>query len=108
MSVHDNGLNQLDHGFYVTFPDGVIENSEVYNNAGYGIQIYDSACKGYPVEACANRMVIRGNRIHDNAGDGGVTLNHGNDILFQDNVLANNAGGGLEALTTATRRTRRS
>ena len=93
MKVHDNGRNRLDHGFYVCGKNLVIRDSDIWGNSGYGIQVYDSSNPG-----CATGTQILGNRIHDNRGDGGVTLNHGDNIQFADNVVSNNAGGGLAAV----------
>jgi hypothetical protein len=93
LKVHDNGLNRLDHGFYIAAPNSLIEGCDIYDNSGYGIQVYESACSG-----CANDTTIRNNRIHDNRGDGGVTLNHGNNIFFYNNLVYNNPRGGITSL----------
>ncbi len=98
MKIHDNGLNNLDHGLYVCAPDMIIEENEFYNNTGYGLQLSDSANPG-----CANNVIIRNNRFHDNATSGGgaaaVSLNHGSNIRFYNNLVYNNAGGGVTPIS---------
>ncbi len=95
LKVHDNGLNRLDHGFYIAIPHALIDGCDIYNNSGYGIQVYESACSTYD---CANNTTIRNSRIHDNRGDGGVTLNHGSNILFYNNLVYNNLYGGITSI----------
>jgi len=92
MNVHDNGLNRLDHGFYVCGHNLVIRDSEVWNNSGYGIQVYDSASPG-----CSSGTQLLNNRIHDNRGDGAVTLNHGSGLAVVGNRIENNSGGAIQA-----------
>ena len=88
LKVHDNGVNRLDHGFYVCGNNITIRDSDVYNNSGYGIQIYDGSSPG-----CSINTQIYNNRIHDNRGDGGVTLNDGDNIQFYNNLVYNNTNG---------------
>ena len=92
MNVHDNGTNRLDHGFYVCGHDMVIRDSEIWNNSGYGIQVYDSASPG-----CSSGTQLLNNRIHDNRGDGAVTLNHGSGLAFVGNRVERNSGEGVQA-----------
>jgi parallel beta helix pectate lyase-like protein len=90
MDVHHNGTDRLHHGVYIAIPDTRIEESQFHHNSGYGIQIYNGhGC-------CAHNTVIQRNRIYANRGDGAVTLSHGNNILFRDNELWGNAGGGVQ------------
>jgi len=92
LKVHDNGSarGRLGHGFYLESADNVIDGCEVYNNAGYGMQIYN----GYhgPTDRTDN-TIVRNNRIHDNRGDGGVTISHGNNILVYNNLVYNHVHG---------------
>ena len=92
LKVHDNGSSdpvqaRLDHGIYMSIPNALIENCDIYNNSGYGIQIYDSS------GSRSDGTIIRNNRIHGNRGDGNVTLNHGNNIQFYNNVVYGAANG---------------
>jgi len=62
-----------------------IRDCDVYDNGGYGIQVYNTEDPG-----CSTNTQIYNNTIHDNRGDGGVTLNYGNNILFSNNFVYNN------------------
>ena len=88
LKVFNNGTNRLEHGWYMAAPNSLIENCDIYDNAGYGIQIYSSGGVDN-----ADNTIIRNNRIHDNRGDGGVTLNHSANIQFYNNLVYNNANG---------------
>jgi parallel beta-helix repeat protein len=90
LKVHDNGSSRLHHGFYIAIQHALIDGCDIYNNSGYGIQVYDSTCT---TNNCADYTTIRNNSIHDNRGDGGVTLNYGRDILFSNNLVYNNHDG---------------
>lgn len=87
LSVHHNGSSLLDHGFYISAPNLLVENCDIYSNFGYGVQIYSGFGRD------ADNAIIRNNRIYDNPGYGGVTLNHGNNIQFYNNHVYNNASG---------------
>jgi parallel beta-helix repeat protein len=88
LKVHSNGADRLSHGFYVCGNDMTIRDCDVYENSGYGIHVYNSADPG-----CSTNTQIYNNTIHDNRGDGGVTLNHGDNILFYNNFVYNNLSG---------------
>ena len=92
MQVHDNGLNRLDHGFYVCGHNLVIRDSDIWNNSGYGIQVYDSSNPG-----CSSGTQLLNNRIHDNRGDGAITLNHGSGLAVVGNRIEHNSGGAIQA-----------
>jgi Right handed beta helix region len=87
-AIHHNGRSRLDHGIYAALPDMLIEGNDIYANAGYGLQIYDET----PGQS-SDRTILRFNRVHDNLGDAGVTLNHGVGIVFAHNLVYNNPGG---------------
>jgi hypothetical protein len=100
VTVHDGGCDQLDHGFYVLGPRGLYDNIHVYNMTGYGFQMYDSLCPspdGGITRNCGADTIIRNSRIHDNGavGQGGVTLSHGSNIQFYNNLVYNNNLGGV-------------
>src|SRR5205823_7491065 len=84
LKVHDNGSSRFDHGFYLGTPSSLIDGCDVYNNSGYGIQVYSGS---------TDNTIVRNNEVHDNRGDGGVTLNHGDDIQFYNNAVYNNKNG---------------
>lgn len=89
LKVHDNGSSRLDHGLYIGTPDSLIEGCDIYNNGGYGIHVYNGNDSG----KSTSNTIIRNNQVHDNRGDGGVTLNHGDNIQFYDNFVYNNKSG---------------
>lgn len=76
------------HGIYVAANshDWVIEDSEVYNSAGYGIHVYDTA-------NTQSGMVIRRNRTHDNDRSG--ILTYWDDHLIYNNISYGNAEEGI-------------
>jgi hypothetical protein len=90
LKVHDNGTDRLKHGFYIAIKNALIDECDIYNNSGLGIRIYNSSCT---TNDCADNTTIRNSSIHDNRGDGGVTLNHGRNILFSNNLVYNNLNG---------------
>jgi hypothetical protein len=90
LKVHNNGSSRLAHGFYIALQHALIDDCDIYNNSGYGIQVYDNTCTTYD---CADNTTIRNSSIHDNHGDGGVTLNYGRNILFSKNLVYNNRYG---------------
>ena len=94
LHVHDNGNNRLDHGLYAAQQHLLVDGGQFNNNSGYGIQIYDST-----PGVNSTGTIIRNARIYNNRGDGGVTLNHGNDLQFYNNLVYNNTfGNGGEGL----------
>jgi parallel beta-helix repeat protein len=89
LKVHDNGSSRLDHGFYIQTSYSLIDGCDIYNNSGYGIHVYN----GYGTGKLTDNTIIRNNQVHDNRGDGGVTLNHGDNIEFHDNFVYNQRSG---------------
>jgi hypothetical protein len=95
MKIHHNGSpvegpsygGRFDHGVYVAIQGLLIDGCDIYENTGYGIQIYDSSGGN------SSGTVIRNTRVHDNHGDGGVILSYGSDIQFYNNVVYNNQTG---------------
>ena len=67
LRIHDNGTNDFEHGLYIKADDNVIEQSDIFRNAGWGVQVYWSEVHLTPV----NRATVRNNRIYDNARVGG-------------------------------------
>jgi parallel beta-helix repeat protein len=88
--IHDNGLTDFDHGLYITGSNNLVEGSEIYHNAGWGIHIYTTSGR-------ANDNIIRGNNIHNNAQAGnrglGMILSSGSGNIAHDNVIWENEGG---------------
>lgn len=91
LDVHDNGVNQLDHGFYISTSNNVVENSRVYNNAGYGIHVYSEN------SWTADNNVIKNSLLFNNARYGytgsGVILSSGTGNIAYNNIIFGNNSG---------------
>jgi hypothetical protein len=94
--VHDCGDEaQLDHCFYTGQRDWVLEDSEIYNFGGAGVQLYHGG--GVPT---ADHVVIRRNYIHDSlnfaGGHWGILVSeaHTNPEIYNNLILnvSQNAG----------------
>jgi hypothetical protein len=95
--IHDNrGLGSLGgshyHGIYMESSYAIFTGNDIYNNTGYGIQIYASAA----VHASYN--VVDKNDCHDNGkagntGSAGILLGTGTGNMAYDNICYNNPIG---------------
>ena len=91
--LHDNGhtvLGQGLHGWYLAGNNSVLENSEIYNNGDYAIQVYNNTP--------TSNNIIRNNYVHDNGfmrgANGGAWSGifiggNGSDNIAYNNVIAN-------------------
>ncbi len=61
LKIHGGGRTDFHHGFYLEVSDLLIQNCEVYDWPGAGIQINVA----FPGAGSPTRVVLRGNRIHD-------------------------------------------
>jgi hypothetical protein len=91
--VHSNGrTNHLDHGFYISTSNNLIEGCQIYNNKAFGVHIYSGSAS-----QSANRNVVRGNRIYNNgttgANGGGVVSGSGTGALLYNNLIYGNRDG---------------
>lgn len=92
MHAHHCGTNRLDHSFYTCGKRMIIEDSDVHDSSGYGLQIYYHDDSGD--RTCNDDTIIRRNRIHDlYSTDTAVTLDQGSRILFYNNLVYNNTAG---------------
>jgi Right handed beta helix region len=103
--IHHNGQGYLDHGFYWLMPDSLIEDNDIHDNSGYGIQFYSAESSEYISNG--DRSIIRNNRIWNNAwandgGSGQATINTSTNLQFYNNLVyknrvngLNNGGGGF-------------
>jgi parallel beta-helix repeat protein len=90
LDVHDNGTSSYNHGFYISSSDNLIEDCDIYNNAGWGVHIYSSS------KGTVNNNTVRNNQIYDNAraGEGrGIILSSGTGNTADNNVIWGNKGG---------------
>jgi parallel beta-helix repeat protein len=89
--VHDNGSTEFEHGLYITGSNNLVEGSQIYNNAGWGVHMYNGSGQG------TNDNIVRGNEIHNNAQAGdrgpGIILSSGSGNKAYDNVIWENEGG---------------
>jgi nitrous oxidase accessory protein NosD len=93
LKVHDNGTTDFDHGLYISSAHNLIEGSDVYRNAGWGIHVYnEGSCNGQ-----VNNNTVRSNQIHDNAAAGnrgpGILLSSGRGNVADSNTIWGNHGG---------------
>ena len=91
LRVHDNGTSDFDHGFYIYSSNNLIEDCEIYNNAGWGVHIYSSS------KGTVNHNIVSNNQIHNNARAGGrgpgIILSSGTGNTAYNNVIWENNGG---------------
>jgi parallel beta-helix repeat protein len=98
LKVHGNGAvcagfatRDFCHGFYIATSYNVVDGSEIYGNAGWGVQVYQGTANQ------ANGNVVSNNRIHDNAAAGyrgpGIVLSSGVGNTAFNNVVWGNNGG---------------
>ncbi len=91
LRIHANGVSDFDHGIYITSPDNRVEGCEIYQNAGWGISVYNGEAND------ADRNVLNNNRIRDNARVGkrgaGIVLSSGEDNVAFNNVIHGNKVG---------------
>jgi len=91
MKIHDNGSSVLHHGIYMHSSHNLVTGCDIYNNSGFGVQIYhDNAASG--INTSYN--TVSGNKLHDNVASGAV-LAGGVGNLAYNNLIWNNRGGIL-------------
>ena len=93
LHIHHNGApgDRLDHGMYICAKDTVIRDSDIHDNSGYGIQIFDSNN-----QHCGDGTKIYNNKVHHNNGDGAITLNYSDNLEVYNNLVYNNTNGGIQ------------
>jgi parallel beta-helix repeat protein len=88
MKVHDNGtVAALDHGIYITNSSNLIEDCDIYHNAGFGVHIYNEG-------GGVNDNTVSSSRVYDNGWAGGTTagilLGSGSGNAAYDNEVWGN------------------
>ena len=91
-SIHDNGVSNLNHGVYNLQSGTIIEDSDVYSNAAYGIQSYTINNTVQRVPGTFN--IFRRNRLYKN-GSGGLVIGGCHDTLVLSNLVFRNDGHGI-------------
>jgi len=62
IKMHDNGATTLHHGVYIESNHNLVSGCDIYNNSGFGVQIYqDSAVNG----VTTSYNIVRNNKLHD-------------------------------------------
>jgi hypothetical protein len=87
--IHDS---QHSYGFYITGDNHLVDGNEIYNNAGFAVQIYEGR---YPTLTTDNH-IIRNNRMYNNGfsrQQGAITVGKGSGCLVYNNLTYNNFGG---------------
>lgn len=91
LRIHDNGTSDFDHGMYITTHYNLVQDCEIYRNAGWGIQIYS----GGGNEPSFN--LVKNNKIYDNARLGdrgpGIGFHNGKGNAAINNLIWGNAKG---------------
>jgi len=89
--VHDNGSTDFDHGLYITGSNNLVEGSQIYHNAGWGVHIYTGTGSG------ADNNIVRDNEIYENAWVGargtGIILSSGTGNIAEGNRIWSNHDG---------------
>jgi len=98
--IHNNGSTSLQHGIYISTSHNLIDGSDVYSNAGYGIHLYDMDAHN---SLFVQSNVIRNCKVHDNSTatgySGGIVIATGDNNLVYNNLVYNNTRaltGGIE------------
>lgn len=101
--VHGCGSTDFHHGIYVQQLDTLVQNNEITDFSGYGIQLNNNDL--FPSGSSPKRVRVIGNRIHDSRGTtlgqrhGGVILAGGaEDTLVANNLVWNIFYNGVEAI----------
>jgi hypothetical protein len=80
------------HAFYVNTANNLFEGNEIYNNAGYAIQLYNGDTR-----AGVSQNIVRNNRIYGNdlirQWGGAITMGHGSNNQVYNNLIYGNNGG---------------
>jgi hypothetical protein len=87
LKVHHNGRTDFQHGLYIANDYNLVEHCAVYDNAGWGMQLFGDK---------PNHNIVRSNRVFNNARSGrrGVGIGvYGASNLVYNNVVWGNNGG---------------
>jgi parallel beta-helix repeat protein len=91
----NQSYNNSEHGIYVSnaADNPTISDNTVYNNSANGIQINADLSTGG--DGIITNWRIERNIVHDNKGAAGVNLDGAQAGFLQDNLIYNNAKGGI-------------
>jgi Right handed beta helix region len=93
--THDCGSSALQHGIYVSHPNGRVSNNVSYGNAGYGIHCWHNC----------NKLIISNNLVFNNH-EGGMVIGQGDkpnngsvnadNFVVANNIAVHNANYGIK------------
>ena len=98
LKLHDNGQIcegeglGLCHGIYIQTKRNLLERSEIYDNWGWGVHLYNTP-------GGADNNVVRNNKIYNNGRSGrgpGMILSEGDGNIAYNNILWGNRKGGIQ------------
>lgn len=98
LKVHGGGQNQLDHAFYLTGNGAIVENSEIFDFTGAGIQFYNGS--GQPTGCIARRNYIHNPASTLNAHWGIIDAGINSEVYYNViwSIQSNgNQGKGIQA-----------
>ena len=83
--VHDNGTRQsYDHGIYLECDNELVDGCEIYNNAAYGVHIWEDD---------PTNITIRNCRVHGHDGAAGILVGSATGNYVYNNVVYGNSWG---------------
>jgi parallel beta-helix repeat protein len=99
--IHDNGTQQhYDHGLYIGSANNLIERCQIYNNAAYGIHIYNGGTRTASNNVVRNNVVYANNRLAGFAF--GMILTSGDGNIAYNNIVRDSPSGGIQVGSSAT------
>lgn len=88
-SIHGwrNSGNPAAHGLYWRGSNGLIEQNEIYDNNGYGLQFYGTS-------NMVHNNIFRSNYVHDNDASA-IYCCRGNNNKIYNNIMVKNSTSGI-------------
>lgn len=91
--VHHNNRGGTGHGMYISTSNNLVDGSEIYQNGGYGIHVYNGSGR-------ADYNTVRNNKIYGNGTNSdagykpaGLVLTAGTGNVAYNNIIWNNPDG---------------
>ncbi len=88
--IHSNGVTDFEHGLYIASNHNLVQDCEIFSNAGAGINIYNGT-------GSANNNKVINCHIHNNASAGnrgaGIGIHTGKGNIAANNIIHDNASG---------------
>lgn len=106
LKIHHNGTTGYDHGLYLCSHNNTVDGCEIYDNAGFGVHVYNSRYDGIHPIYEADNNIVRNCRIHNNSvsgGGAGIAFYTGNNNIAYNNIVWDNCDNiivGWDAINT--------